>query len=387
VSIKAQPEWKPTDPLEPQEQVLLDHAFAGTRLDLVGDGPIEHEAMGEWGPTHTVRAAVLRHLLVEPQWHVHSKGVRLRGARISGRLDLESATLRCPLLLEDCYLLSPDPVVLDYATASRVALSRCRVVGGLSADLLVVTKELNLSWSAFEDAVRLSDADITGTLACRDASLAGTGASLVGDRLKVGGDLLLDHVTAAGTVRLADADITGQLSCAGARLTGTDRDCDALVGDRLKAGDVLLDHATAAGAVRLSGADITGTLACRDARFVGSDAQGASLVGDQLKVGGYLLLDHATAAGPVAVAGARIGKSLRLGGAELAEPVALKADGIHVGGQLHWAPRSPVRGLVDLERAVVQRLDDDWRFPDAHWPPAGQLRLAGFTYGGFGGVD
>jgi hypothetical protein len=43
--------------------------------------------------------------------------------------------------------------------------------------------------------------------------------------------------------------------------------------------------------------------------------------------------------------------------------------------------------LVDLERASVQRLDDDWRpeRPEGHWPPPGSLRLAGFTYNGFGG--
>ena len=33
----------------------------------------------------------------------------------------------------------------------------------------------------------------------------------------------------------------------------------------------------------------------------------------------------------------------------------------------------------------MHRLDDDWSPPDAHWPPAGHLRLAGFTYDGFGG--
>jgi hypothetical protein len=43
-----------------------------------------------------------------------------------------------------------------------------------------------------------------------------------------------------------------------------------------------------------------------------------------------------------------------------------------------------VAGLVNLERASVHRLDDDWSLPDAYWPPAGQLRLIGFTYDGFG---
>jgi hypothetical protein len=109
-------------------------------------------------------------------------------------------------------------------------------------------------------------------------------------------------------------------------------------------------------------------------------------VGDGMKVSGDVFFNQGfTAAGAVSVVGARIGGSVWLGGAELAEPVALQAGGVHVGGQLKWAPRSPMRGLVDLERAAVHRLDDDWSLPDAHWPPAGQLRLAGFTYDGFGG--
>jgi hypothetical protein len=338
---KAQPEWKPGDPVEPPEQALLDHALAGTRLALAGGGAVDHQAMNEWGPERTVRATVLRHLLVEPQWPVLPKGVRLRGARISGRVDLESATVRCPLLLEDCYLDSPDPVALAYATVPRMVLSRCRVVGGLTADLLVVTKELDLGGSTFEGVVRLLGTDITGSLTCRGAKLTGTdghGNSLVGDGLKVGGGVFLDKgFSAAGAVRLPNTEITGPLFCSGAKLTGT-------------------------------------------------DVNGNTLVGDGMRVSGSVFLDKEfSAAGAVSVPGARIGGSLSLDGAELAEPVALQASGVRIGGQLAWAPRWPVRGLVDLERAAVHRLDDDWSLPQAHWPLAGQLRLAGFTFDGFGG--
>jgi len=45
--IKTQPEWAPHDPVEPPEQALLDHAVAGKRLDLAGDGRVDHEAMNE----------------------------------------------------------------------------------------------------------------------------------------------------------------------------------------------------------------------------------------------------------------------------------------------------------------------------------------------------
>jgi hypothetical protein len=389
---KAQPEWKPGDPVEPPEQALLDHALAGTRLALAGGGAVDHQAMNEWGPERTVRAAVLRHLLVEPQWPVLPKGVRLRGARISGRVDLESATVRCPLLLEDCYLDSPDPVALAYATVPRMVLSRCRVVGGLTADLLVVTKELDLGGSTFEGVVRLLGTDITGSLTCRGAKLTGTdghGNSLVGDGLKVGGGVFLDKgFSAAGAVRLPNTAITGPLFCSGAKLTGTDVNGNTLVGDLMRvSGSVFLDKGfTAAGAVRLPETDITGSLTCRSAKLTGTDVNGNTLVGDGMRVSGSVFLDKEfSAAGAVSVPGARIGGSLSLDGAELAEPVALQASGVRIGGQLAWAPRWPVRGLVDLERAAVHRLDDDWSLPQAHWPLAGQLRLAGFTFDGFVG--
>jgi hypothetical protein len=397
-----QPEWAPGDPVERIEQALIDHALAGTPLDLVGDGRVDQETMSKWGPERTVRAAVLRHLLVESQWPVHSKGVRLRGVRISGRLDLESATLRCPLLLEDCYLDSPEPVALDYATAPRIVLSRCMVMGGLTGDFLVITKELQLKASVFEGVVRLAGAAINGSLSCTGAQLTGTDGdsnALFANRMKVGGGLFLDQgFRAGGVIRLLGVDITGQLSCRGARLMGTDRGGNAFVGNRMKVGgDVLFDQGfSAGGAVRLAGADITGSLACRGAQLTGTDRASNALVGDGMRVGGDMILDQGfTAAGVVQLAGADITGQLDCRGAQLTgtdrASNALVGDGMKVGGQFHWAPGSPVRGLVDLERAAVHRLDDDWSLlddkdvPDAHWPPAGQLRLAGFTYDGFGG--
>jgi hypothetical protein len=332
---EAQPEWTPDDLVEPPEQALLDYALAGKRLDLARGGSLDHQTMTDWGSARTVRAPVLRHLLVDPQWPVHSKGVRLRGARISGRLDLESATVRCPLVLEDCYLENPEPVVLDYATIPRLVLSRCRVVGGLTADLLV-TKEIALDESTFEGELSLNGAAITGTLTCHGATFTNPhGNALDAKGMKVGGHVLLDQeFTADGGVRLNDADITGTLACHGATL---------------------------------------------------SNPGGRALDAKGMKVGGDVLLEQRfRAAGAVSIASARIGGSVSLVDAQLAEPVALWANGVHVGGQLVWAPHSPVRGLVDLEQGAVHRLNDDLSVLETSWPPAGQLRLAGFTYDEFG---
>jgi hypothetical protein len=280
---------------------------------------------------------VLRRLLVESSWDVHARGVQLRGARIDGVLDLQSTHLRCALVLEDCLLDSPGPVVLDYAAGTLIALLRCELPG-LTGDLLVLAH-----------------------------------------------DLVITGSTVTGTVRLPGADITGQLICRGAHLTGTDG--NALVADGMRAGGVFLGAGfTAAGTVRLSGADITGQLSCRGADLTGTDGDGNALVADGTRTGGNVLLDDRfTAAGAVRLRGVRVEGSLTLEGAQLAEPVALSAQGLQITDELWWCPRSPVRGVVDLERAGVHRLVDDWRNPNAHWPPPGQLMLDGFTYDGFGG--
>ena len=588
--------------METCEQSVITHAVTGGLLDREGGAaptvdqfPIELETMQAWGADRTIRAEVLQHLLTESQWPVHAKGVRLRGVRISGPLDLESATLRCPLVLEDCYLDSREPVVLTYSTVSLLRLVRCRLAG-LSADMLVVTKEMDLTRSTFTGAVRLPGADITGQLNCSGAKIAGTdtynnalvaneakvggsvflndgftvdgavrlhgaditgqlscsGAkitgidtdadALVADEVKVGGSVFLDDgftaagavrllgaditgtlncggakitgadtnnnalvanevkvggsvllnggFTAAGAVQLHGADITGHLSCGGAKISGTDTDNNALVADEVKVGgSVFLDDGfTAAGAVRLHGADITGTLSCNGAKISGTDTDNNALVADQVKVGGSVFLDDGftangavrlpgaditgqlscggakisgtdtdndtlvadtikvggdvllndgftadgavrlhgaditgqlscsaakisgtdtdnnalvadqvkvggdvflddgfTAAGAVRLLGASIDGGLFLRRATLADPVALQAQGARIGQQLLWAPARAVTGLVNLDRVHVNRLDDDWSKDGAYWPVAGQLRLAGFVYGGFGG--
>ena len=156
--------WRPGDHLWPPESDMLRMAAAGELLDL-GKGPSDLGAMKAWGQRRTIRAALLQHLLVDEEWPVHAKGVRLRGVRISGRLDLEAATLRCPLRLEDCYLGNLRPVILDYATVSLLTLTGCRLAG-LAGNMLVVTKELDLSGSTFTGPLWLRGAGITGSLVC-----------------------------------------------------------------------------------------------------------------------------------------------------------------------------------------------------------------------------
>src|SRR5260370_36735072 len=103
--------------------------------------------------------------------------------------------------------------------------------------------------------------------------------------MKAGADVFLDRFTAAGAVQLPNADIAGALNCRAAQLTRADGDGNALTADRLKVGgDVVLDGGfRSAGAGRLTGADTAGQLDCHGAQRTGTGAGGNALHATGLK--------------------------------------------------------------------------------------------------------
>jgi len=390
-------QWRVVDPLEAAEIRMLECAAGGELFDGATDlqSP-DPTAAGGVQPA-TVRAAVLRHLLAETEWAVHSKGVRLRRVRISGLLDLESVTVRCALLLDDCDLDDSHPVALDFASVPLLVLNRCRLAG-LSADSLAVTGNLNLSDSTFagpvvlsgariggallcygarigadhdgrtlichgmnvrlsvhlsggftsEGAVTMPRADIGGEFICRNAHLGvnSFGTSLYAPGIRVGGAVYFSgDFTAQGAVQLTGSSIGGQLRCDGARV-GVDSDGNSLLCDGLQTGgSVNLDAVPggapfrASGAVRLAGAHITGSLTCRGARL-GSNRYGNALVADELRASIAVLLEGGcTASGAVRLAGAQIGGQLRCEGIQITgadqDGCSLFCDGIKVGGPAH----------------------------------------------------
>ena len=82
--------------------------------------------MRSWDDSRTCPAAVIRDILrgrlvADPDPH----GLRLRGARISGRLDLENLTTDVNLELRDCFL--EEGVLARGARLAAVALTRCQL--------------------------------------------------------------------------------------------------------------------------------------------------------------------------------------------------------------------------------------------------------------------
>jgi len=268
--------------------------------------------MQGWPAEHTVRAAVLRHLLIDQARPVDPKGIRLRGVRVIGVLDLQATTLRCPLVLDRCFLDAQEPICFDHAVALEISLVNCHLPG-LTGELLVA-RSLNLSCSTISGPLLLRDAEIAGYVSCRGAQLAGRdeyGDAFGADGIKATGIYLTDGFTASGTVRLPGAEIARELACGGARLNGRDGDGHSLIADQMKVGgSVLLDAGfTAAGAISVGGAHVTGDLSCTDASLNGRDKDDNALFATQLSVAGSVLLDgNFAAAGAVRMVGADIGQ-------------------------------------------------------------------------------
>ncbi|MFF2431738.1 hypothetical protein [Streptomyces mirabilis] len=103
------------------EQSLLDAVRDGEILDLAGGGPVDEAAMRSWGSARTVSAVLIRDLVrgrrdIEADPH----GLRLRGARITGRIDLANITSDLRVELVDCFV--PDGLNLCDSQLSGLVL-------------------------------------------------------------------------------------------------------------------------------------------------------------------------------------------------------------------------------------------------------------------------
>lgn len=96
--------------LKPAERMLVKHVERGEFLDLADKRPVDESALRSWDKSRTVRAHVVRDIMrgrLAPA--PDPRGLRLRGAVITGRIDLENVTSSVPLKFVDCLLEKAPP--------------------------------------------------------------------------------------------------------------------------------------------------------------------------------------------------------------------------------------------------------------------------------------
>ncbi|MEV8316406.1 membrane-associated oxidoreductase [Streptomyces sp. NPDC059900] len=331
-----------TDPTP--AEVRVREAFAlGEGVDFRESPDEDPRAGGSWGPERTVRAEVLRALLIDgPTRDGEIAGLKLWGARITGRLDLMYGTVEHPVRLRSCHFEETPNL---YGAQVRALVLSESVLPGLTAGTLRVELVLRITCSRITGPVRLAGAQISGAFFANGAELGTPDAP--------GGTPPPDTPDAPGPGEAAEPVL--QLNHA---VIGTDVWAAGLV---------------AHGQVRLNGASVGGLVNLDDAEL---HAPGAvALHAETLSVGTDLRAMRLRARGTLNLSGARIPRHVNLAYARLSHPgaTALRASSCVIG-ELWLREAAPIEGTVNLRRSQLDLL----HVPPQVWP--GQVKLDGLGY-------
>ncbi|MGO4460686.1 membrane-associated oxidoreductase [Streptomyces sp. M-16] len=282
-----------------------------------------------WGPERTVRAEVLRALLLGagPAEEGRVAGLKIKGARIVGKLDLRYAVVDHAIRLRDCWF---ERKPLLYGAQLKALVLGYSTLPGLTAATVRVDVVLRLSCCRISGPVRLQGAKLAGGLFLQGAVVGPTAGDeadeppLQLNHVEVGTDIIANDLTVHGQLRLNGATVGGQVSLDRARLLAPGG--IALHAETLTVGtDLRAQRMEARGMVNLTGSRIPGQLNFAYATFVNPDG------------------------------------------------VALRASSCVVG-EMWLRNCPPVEGLVNLRRSQFDML----HVPSATWPE--KIRIDGLSY-------
>lgn len=198
-------------PLTAAEEKLLAE-YANPARITVGDGGLPEEATADC----SIRAGLLRYvLLATGQTALDGKGLRLRGARIKGALDLQGCDCNRDITLSHCSL--DEPLSLVNATLRGLHISNSQIKG-ISADNASFSGSLYIrAGTVIEGEIGLAGARIKGALQLCDVVINPSGQDAVfAPSLRVEGSVFLGNypyadgtttLTANGTLFFSSARI------------------------------------------------------------------------------------------------------------------------------------------------------------------------------------
>ena len=275
-----------------------------------------------YGIRRRVEASFLRHCCLELRDQVDSRGISLRRAAITGRLDLAGTEVPFPLRFDKCVFGSAP--TFEGAYLQELALTGCDRLPGLLANGVRVRRDLDLSRSRItgghstsastskKSAIWLCESAIGGRLLCVDTVIHASGErSLQADRMHVGGTIrFIHHFTAIGEIRLLGVRIDGSLDLTGARIKSAEGPALDL-GDAVIEGSVFLIRDSTGrrpvirGRIDMGSTRISGQLLIRDATIEKSSTtpvdsgystsriRGSALSAPRLSVGAETTLEGA----------------------------------------------------------------------------------------------
>lgn len=309
------------------------------------------ERAEHWGPDRVIRAEVVTSLLlgaVAPKPGC-LPAVRLRGARVLGRMDMMGATVSCALVCEYCCFDTSPRFVEATTRTLRFVESK---LAGFNGARMRVEGIFNLYRTTVGAVLRLDRATFTGEVSLREAVIGEGGGEAVSARgLTIDGDLDCMNLVSHGPVALANARISGSVYLAGAEITWHGSPAldatNAVIGGGLNGDRMMVD-----GETRLRRTRIAASIQFPGAHL--HNAHGSSLEAEALAVDGGLWCDRGfSARGEMRLAGARFGGSVTFIGAELS---ALRGPALNLDratmAELD-APQLVASGAVSLNSAQV----------------------------------
>src|SRR5919198_1480737 len=347
------------------ETAIEQALAAGEPVDRsTGDPEADDPAGGaSWGAERTVSADFLIRLLtgVRGPKPAAARSLKLQGVKITGRLNLEAASLVCPVSLTTCYFDAP--INLSEARAPAIRLPGCHV-SVLDASQLETQGNLSLSGLNATGYISLQGAHIGGSLDLSAATLA----SLVspGRVLDAGSITVEQHMfctggfTAKGLVALQVDHIRGSLLFSDATLSSPDPSGMVLNGASMTVDqDVFCTgDFTADGTINLMGANIGMELDLHGATLTKPAASETALNAESLTVGQRILCTEGFRAnGLIDLQGAHVKGSVHLGDATLTGPgssgLVLHAASMTVDQDMNCNGRFQAEGTVNLQGARV----------------------------------
>ncbi|MEU9862504.1 membrane-associated oxidoreductase [Streptomyces sp. NPDC047971] len=249
-----------TDDLTPAEARIWRAFPRGESVDFRVSEDEDPALGGSWDAERTVRASVLRALLLKaPQEAGEIAALKISGARIVGVLDLKYATVDAAIRLSHCQF---DDVPDLYGAHLRQLNLTKSVLPGLTSAGLRIERVLRITGCRMRGPVRLGGAHISGALFMEQAEFGAPDDSepvLQLNQAVIEADLWAPQMRARGQVRLTGASIAGRVNLQEAEFDvpgGTALDAQNLsVGAHVRARRV-----RARGRVELRGSRITGRL-------------------------------------------------------------------------------------------------------------------------------
>lgn len=173
------------EPLSAAETKLIEEATLPNRT-VIADGALPDEAHEEV----QVRADLIRYLLISAP--LHDKGIRLRGAWITGELDLQGCDCARDISLTSCHLV--EAINFTNANLRGLHISGCRLKG-LAADNASFSGSVYVrSGTHISGEVSLSGTQINGDLQFCDAVIeATTQDAIFAPSLRVSGSVFLGN--------------------------------------------------------------------------------------------------------------------------------------------------------------------------------------------------